>query len=62
MLQIRYSDKTKFSNDYDSMEGVRLSCQTNLDYILKHLKNYKLVTNKKLTNESNYEFLFFEKK
>jgi len=62
MLQIRYSNKTTFSNDYDTREGVRLSCQTNSDYILKHLKNYKLVTNKKLTNKSNYEFLFFEKK
>ena len=62
MLQIRYSNKTTFSNDYDTREGVRLSCQTNSDYMLKHLKNYKLVTNKKLTNKSNYEFLFFEKK
>lgn len=62
MLQIRYSDDTKFNEGYDNMESVRLACQTNSDYILKRMVNYDLNKSKKLDNNSNYEFLFFKLK
>jgi 2-polyprenyl-3-methyl-5-hydroxy-6-metoxy-1,4-benzoquinol methylase len=61
MLQIRYNKKTMFRGDYSQKENVRLACQTNSDYILGYLTNYKLVSSKRLAGKSNYEFLFFEK-
>lgn len=61
MLQIRYNEKTVFSNDYNQRENVRLACQTNSDYILGYLTNYSLVHSNKTNNKSKYEFLFFEK-
>jgi len=61
MLQIRYNEKTIFSGSYETTEDVRLACQTNSEYILTYLTNYELVKSKKITNKSNYEFLFLNK-
>lgn len=62
MLQIRYSEKTTFNENYNTQNDVTHACRTNSDYILKHLTNYYLANSKKNNDRTNYEFLFFKKK
>lgn len=61
ILQIRYSPTTVFSNNYNTQEGVRLSCRTNSGYIKNILKNYKLIKETGVSFNTNYQTLYFDK-
>lgn len=62
MLQIRGDKTTEFINQYDAGGNIGLCCVTNVEYILKHMKNYDHTATVDPRTESRYQFLFFSRK
>jgi ubiquinone/menaquinone biosynthesis C-methylase UbiE len=61
MLQIRYSNITKFNSNYKTEDDVCYACQTNSEYISKYLDNYSLNYKSDILNKSKYQFLIYKK-
>lgn len=61
MLQIRHSDKTVFSNNYESEGDVVFACKTNESYITNNLDDYKLSYKSVIEKPSDYNFLIYDK-
>lgn len=62
LLQIRYDKKNKFSKSYETHSDARLGCQTNSNYMLSKLSNYKLENESKIEDRTNYQYLYFKLK
>jgi len=61
IIQIRYSEETKFKNNYNDISEIRLSCYTNSNYINNYLINYKVIYESDIKNLSKYQFLIYQK-
>ena len=60
MLQIAYSEETKFieNNNYNEEKNVVRACYTNKEFILEFLENYYIFNEGEIL-ENNYQFLIF---
>lgn len=62
MLQIRHNKETKFSENYKKISDVAFACQTNHEYIVNYLYNYKLDFSSEILKDNKYQFLIYKKK
>jgi len=60
ILQIRYNKETKFSNKYDTIKDVRLSCVTNPSYLMDHLSNYECIHEGDVSDDNDYQYVYFK--
>lgn len=59
ILQIRYGELTKFSNNYANKKNVLYACYTNQQFIANYLPNYCIKSESDINTKTNYQNLIF---
>ena len=59
ILQIRHSERNKFSGSLDKQKDVAFACRTNKRYLLSKLTNYSCIEESQIYEITDYQFLYF---
>lgn len=61
ILQIRFNDKNKFSNSYETVRDALYSCYTNKDFIDLFLTNYNTISVSDIDSKTKYQNLIYDR-